>query len=131
MKLTKMIYIASPYSCYHWCFLVRWAIELYRYFKVTQVTGRLQDKFKYAFIGPITQSHETSKYMKSRCGRFESWALRDLTFISRCNEVWVVTMDGWKESVGVQEEIKFAKTILGCKVKYVNPKTLKITRSPK
>ncbi len=139
MKLTKMIYIASPYNYYHWCPLIDWVIKFYRYYKITKIIGMLQDKYKYAFIGPITQSHHTSKYMKSKCGLFKSWELRDLTYISRCDEVWVIKMSGWKESKGVQAEIKFAKNIVlagyneswssdPVKVRYIDPETLKFVR---
>jgi len=128
MKLTKMVYIASPYSGYHWLGIVNFFIRLKRYLQVTRLIGKLQDKYPYAFIGPITQSHHTSKYMKSKCSLFKSWRLRDLTYISRCDEVWVCTLEGWDESVGVLAEIEFAKNIHRCKVKYLDPDTLKLSR---
>lgn len=126
--LTKMIYIASPYSGKHWCWLVNWFTRLRRYKQVTALTGKLQDKYQYSFIGPITQSHNTAKYMKSNSTDFKAWRKRDLTYISRCDEVWVVMMEGWDQSIGVLAEIEFAKTIYKMKVKYIDPITLKFKR---
>lgn len=124
MRLTKMIYVASPYS--HPSEIVR----LGRYEFVTKLIGQLQDHYPYAFIGPITQSHHTAKYMLKDNTEFVAWARRDLTYISRCNEVWVVMMDGWKESKGVIEEILFAETH-AIRVRYFNPETNKFTRKKK
>lgn len=119
-NLTKMIYIASPYS--HKSPQVRLA----RVQGVDKAIGQLQDSWPYAFIGPITQSHRTVWYMKSQGTGFESWELRDLTYISRCDEVWVLKLAGWKKSVGVTKEIEFAlkKNI---RVRYLTPKGLKFT----
>lgn len=126
--VTKMIYIASPYTGKSPFAIINFFIRLSRYRQITSLIGKLQDKYKYAFIGPITQSHHTAKYMKSKCSLFKSWRLRDLTYISRCDEVWVAMMPGWDESVGVLSEIEFAKNIHRCKVKYLDPETLTFKR---
>lgn len=127
-KLTKVVYRASPYSGYHYLSIVNWFIRLKRYLQVTSLIGKLQDIYPYAFIGPITQSHHTAKYMKSDCSLFKSWRIRDLTYISRCDEVWVAKLEGWDQSVGVLAEIECARTIHRCKVKFIDPKTLKLSR---
>lgn len=123
MKLTKMIYVASPYSSHQKYFkkIHQW----YRYWKVTKLIAHLQDLYPYAFIGPITQSHHTAKFMKNGDTGFKSWEKRDLTYISRCDEVWVLMINGWRESVGVTEEIEFAKEnkIL---VRYFSPTYIEI-----
>lgn len=125
MRLTKLIYTASPYSPIGWHKLLGYFIKLYRNYIITRVIGKLQDLYPYAFIGPITQSHHTAKHMKNKCGKFKSWARRDLTYISRCDEVWVVKMSGWAESTGVQEEIKFAQK-KKIPVRFIDHSTLRI-----
>ncbi len=127
-KLTKQIYVASPYSGKHRLAIVNFFTRLSRYLQITRIIGKLQDKYPYAFIGPITQSHHTAKYMTKGCTAFSAWRLRDLTYISRSDEVWVVMMPGWDKSTGVLSEIEFAKGIYNCKVKYLDPKTLKFKR---
>jgi hypothetical protein len=42
-------------------------------------------------------------------GDWGFWEKFDKTFISRCDAVLVLTIDGWKESIGVQAEIEYAK----------------------
>lgn len=106
--LTKMIYIASPYSPKGVHKIFHKVIKYFRYLKITKVIARLQDEYPYAFIGPITQSHHTAKYMKCKCSLFKSWQKRDLTYISHCDEVWVMKMKDWDKSTGVKAEIKFA-----------------------
>lgn len=120
----KMIYLASPYSHNNKM------IEYQRYWKITQVAASLHSTYKHAFILPITQSKILCDIKPELGGSFEKWAERDLEFILRCDEVWVVKMEGWKESVGVQAEIRFAKDIEKV-IRYVHPTTLKVVKNDK
>lgn len=61
-----------------------------------------------AFFLPITSSYVTQKLVRKLDGEFAAWAAVDLTWISSCDEVWVLQMDGWDQSVGVLAEIDFA-----------------------
>lgn len=125
IKTTKLIYIASPYTgLTKWTVLNKF-IQLCRFRKITSVIGRLQDKYKYAFIGPITQSHQTQKYMAKRGTKWCDWKLVDVTYLEWCDEIWVVMMPGWDESVGVLDEIKHAKEFGGIKIRYLDPETLR------
>lgn len=58
------------------------------------------------------------------------WEKDDYTWISICQEVWVlVDNDGaWTRSVGVQAEITFAEKI-GKPIKYINPNTFQVTKT--
>lgn len=77
---------------------------------------------------PITQSAMMAKYNPAlRDGTFAAWKKVDLKVISKCDEVWVVKMIGWKESVGVTAEIKFARK-KGIKVKFIDPVSLKFVK---
>jgi hypothetical protein len=132
MKLTKVNYLASPYTFKgpNISEACRLRVENLRYRQITKIAGKLEDRYPYAFILPITMSHNTAQFMETRKeGTFKNWARRDFSYINKCDEVWVVTMDGWKESVGVQEEIKFA-TNNSIPVNYVHPVTLKVTKRP-
>jgi hypothetical protein len=129
MKLTKLIYIGSPYTGKSPSKIKNFFIELLRYRRITKITGILQDKYPFAFIGPITQSHVTSKHMNKACGLFSSWEQRDLTYISRSDEMWVVMLPGWKDSVGVNAEIQFSINN-NIKVKYLDPNTLRFIHNP-
>lgn len=121
--LTKMIYVASPYTFKHPEQATQQMVQARRYLEVTEAIGKLQDEYDFAFIGPITQSHHTVKAMSNKDTTFRNWAKRDFTYISRCDEVWVIKMEGWSESVGVLSEIDFA-TKHGIPIKYLSPDTL-------
>jgi hypothetical protein len=111
-----MIYLASPYS--H----IDPEIELVRYRQITNIAGRLIDKGVVLFA-PITQSVAVVKYSRVNSRGFDYWEKFDKEFVSLSDEVWVVVMPGWRESVGVQEEIRYAES-LGKPVRYLCPKSL-------
>lgn len=53
---------------------------------------------------------------------FEFWRQYDKAIISRCSELWVLTLPGWSESVGVAAEIEIANR-LSIPVRYVEEST--------
>lgn len=53
-------------------------------------------------------------------GGFEDWCTWNTWFISRCEELWVLMLDGWKESTGVTAETAIARA-LGKPTYYVEP----------
>lgn len=118
MFRNKLTYLASPYS--HKLKRVR----MQRYNDVTIAAAKLTEK-GYALICPITTSHNFVPYMKSGNFGFKGfWERLDLFYISMCHEVVVLMLDGWKESVGVQAEIEYAKE-LGIPIKYTTMEKLK------
>ena len=125
IKLTKMVYIASPYSSKLKSKRQRILQQEERFNSITRIIGELHDIFDYAFIGPITQSHLTVKHRKKPDTGFKMWAKIDFTYISRCDELWVVMLPGWKESHGVKEETLFCRRNK-IEVKFLNPKTLQL-----
>jgi hypothetical protein len=51
---------------------------------------------------------------------WDFWEWIDRHFLERCDEVVVLTVDGWRESAGVQAEVRIAGE-LGKPVRYVAP----------
>ena len=45
--------------------------------------------------------------------------------MSRCDELWCLTLDGWDKSVGVRAEVELART-LGKPVALLCPQTLSL-----
>lgn len=113
-KPTKMIYLASPYT--H----AKKSVMKKRYEQITEIAAVLEEQYPYAFILPITMSHNTAKYSDMFSTGFDDWRLRDLTYLHNCDEIWVVTMDGYMESKGVVAEIGYAIE-LGIPRVYVYP----------
>jgi hypothetical protein len=51
---------------------------------------------------------------------WDFWEGIDRRFLELCDEVVVLTVDGWRESAGVQAEIRIASQ-LGKLVRYLGP----------
>ena len=51
---------------------------------------------------------------------FDYWREYDEAMLDCCEELHVLMLDGWRESVGVQAEIKLAE-LWGLKIVYVEP----------
>jgi hypothetical protein len=133
----KLVYICSPFTYKlqpHQNSQVKFVNEQKRFDRITAIAAKLTYKYRaqYAFDLPITSSYMLELYEPRLHGDFEFWADRDLFMVrEKAEEVWVVTMSGWRKSVGVTAEIACAKKH-GKKIRYVDPKTLKITaREPK
>jgi len=68
---------------------------------------------------PISSSHHIAvNYDLPNLWNY--WERLDKCFIAHCKRVIVVTLDGWKESVGVTAEIEYAKE-LGIPIEYIDP----------
>lgn len=117
--ITKMIYVASPYNSTDTSKPEpeQAALRTLRCALINQVIGNLQDQYPYAFIGPITMSHETVKYMKNKDVGFQEWQVRDFTYINWSDEMWIIKLLGWEKSRGIREEESFAR-LNGMPIKY-------------
>jgi hypothetical protein len=106
------IYVASPYS-------------------VNADAQLRQERYKYALMktieftkkglpvfSPIVHSHPMSLVANMPC-TFDFWKELDCLYIDNCDQMYVLMMDGWKESIGVQFEIEYAKS-KGIPITYVN-----------
>lgn len=99
----SLIYLATPYSHKDK------EVEKARFEIVTKVSAILT-KHGYINFSPITQSHEQSL----RCDmptNWHFWQHIDRCFLRKCDELWVLSLPGWLESVGVTAEIEFAKSL--------------------
>jgi len=105
----KRIYLATPYT--HKNFLKR---QL-RYARITRITSYLVS-LGFHIFSPITHAHPINVFLKRvvkiDSKGFDYWKTYDLTMIAEwADELWVVPLEGWKSSKGVQAEIDFARSI--------------------
>lgn len=106
-----MIYLASPYS--H----PDHAVREQRFQEACRAAAKLI-RLGYAVFSPIAHSHPICQH---GCpGDWDSWEAFDQELLSHCDEVVVLAIDGWRESVGVQAEIRLAAK-LGKPVRYLQP----------
>ena len=110
----NLIYLASPYLKRP---IPDPKIAEERYQKAIDATAYLM-KQGFAVYSPIVATHPVALKHKLPLGS-EYWLQFDEVILSRCTEVFVLQIDGWKESPGVQREIQLAKE-LGKEVTYLS-----------
>ncbi len=101
------VYLINAYSCYiedkdkaRLIMAQRRDLEAY-------IGGAIKKKYGHTIILPIALNGRMSDICHFDTG-FSTWERDDFTLISKCDAVWVLLSEGWRESVGVQAEIKFA-----------------------
>lgn len=102
----KLIYLASVYS---WPYdeTVTTKVKEKRFRLVAKVAGKLMEKEEDIFIfSPISHSHPQQKYAKLPFT--SSWYQRDLKLLEKCDELWILDMEGWNKSEGIAKEITHA-----------------------
>jgi hypothetical protein len=110
MNDNPLIYLASPYT--H----PDPAVQQLRFEHVCQIAGALMRKGHLIF-SPIAHTHPIA--MRSDLPKgWDFWQRYDQKLLDCCDEVWVLCVEGWKESVGVQAEIAVADA-LHKQVRYV------------
>lgn len=97
-----MIYLASPYTHPDHSIRVR------RYQAALEATIALCRMGHFIF-SPIVYCHQLHE--AGMGGDWSTWAEFDKDIIRRAAAMWVLTIDGWRESKGVQAEIDFASEI--------------------
>lgn len=60
-------------------------------------------------FSPITHSHPLFVLRPETGADYRQWQAFDEFMIKVCEELWVLTLDGWRASAGVQAEIEYAK----------------------
>ena len=97
----KKIYLACPYS--HKDPKIRDE----RFYAVSKKAGEIMQQ-GYTVFSPISHSHPIDMIFDDPQDH-GFWLKQDVHFIDWADEIWVLSLDGWLESYGVQWEIKYAK----------------------
>ncbi len=95
-------YLASPYAHKDE------SIKLYRQQAVTKAAARLQENGHFVF-SPLT--HNIPLIEEGITNSWDTWKSYDLSMLLKCDALYVLKLEGWETSQGVQEEIKAAKEI--------------------
>lgn len=111
-----MIYLAAPYM--HPDLLVREA----RVREVDACAAALMQDGHIVF-SPLSMNHR----VKDHCGLHEAphefWMQQDLPWMTACDKLVVLCLDGWKESKGVAMEIQWAQFQLRIPIDFIQPRT--------
>lgn len=100
-----MIYLASPYSDPD-----PEVVEL-RYRLVRDLAMRLLLREETFVFSPIMYCHRAAMEIPDTPTDALAWIKMNTYFQRQSTELWLLTLEGWKESKGVEEELKFAKLI--------------------
>lgn len=96
-----MIYLASPYS--H-------DSDVIRYQRYEAVLAYVATHISYQVLySPIMHFHDLAERYSLPKG-FDFWRRLNESILFRCNALHVLMLDGYEESIGVDAEIKFART---------------------
>jgi nucleoside 2-deoxyribosyltransferase len=106
-----VIYLASPYSHPEPC------VREERFHAVCRKAAELIREGMIVFC-PIAHSHPMTAF--GLPVDWDYWEAFDRIFLEHCSEVWVLMLDGWRESKGVAAEVGIARE-LGKPVVYVDP----------
>ena len=105
-----MIYLASPYSSDNS------DVRLVRFYKACSAAARLMRKGMHV-LSPIAHSHFIAE-CGGLPGDWKFWREFDLELLKACDSMTVLMLEGWRESKGVQAEIKIAEE-MGMPVTYI------------
>jgi hypothetical protein len=110
-----MIYVASPYSGTE-------EEQITRFVFVASYVAHLISKGIVAF-SPIVHNHTVVTLCVEQLPTgWEFWQKYDSDMLKRCDELYVLKLPGWEESVGVNAERELAKN-LGIPITYVEDET--------
>ncbi len=116
----SLVYLASPYT--H----PDKSVEKDRFEQMVGVWVNLANNHPdLYFFSPILHSHSIAVHGGAP-GNWEFWAGFDRLLISKCQEMWVVCLDGVEKSVGVSAEKQIAQD-MGLPIRYVNPTTYEVS----
>lgn len=111
MERQRMIYLASPYSS------LDPEVRQQRFHEACRATAALLRQGQSVY-SPIAYTHPLAEHGLPSDWSF--WEKYDREYLAQCDEVVVLTLDGWETSVGVQEEIRIARE-LDKPVRYLAP----------
>jgi nucleoside 2-deoxyribosyltransferase len=105
-----MIYLASPYSHPHP------QVREARFESACRATAGLV-RTGHVVFSPIIHGHPLTRY--GLPSDWPYWEPHDREHLSRCDEVVVLRLEGWRESEGIQGELAIAAA-LGKPVRYID-----------
>lgn len=113
----KLIYLGGPYYNED-PKIIKKRFNLYN-----KLSALLISKKDVYVFSPISHSHPIvhTKNFDRAFWKYEFWMPFDLSLLSQCDELYVVDIDGWRESKGLAAEIEFAKAN-NIKIKMVTPR---------
>lgn len=106
MKNLDLVYIAAPYA--HESELVMQV----RYEIINRVCTKIILDQRCSIFSPISHGHMINLKVSKEDSGFDKrgyWMDMDFKILRNCSNMFVLMMEGWEQSKGILEEIKFCK----------------------
>jgi hypothetical protein len=117
-----MIFLASPYS--H----PDPAVREQRYVAACKAAAMLLRQGVDIVFSPIAHNHGIAIHGGLGLDA-DAWWEQSEAMLRVCDDVVVLMIPGWGESVGVQQEIRESRRFV-CRVKYMDPETGTLSETP-
>jgi len=92
-----------------------------RFDEICRIAAKLMTSGVKLF-SPIAHTHPINERGIGNPG-WEFWRGYDIIMLEKCDQIWVATMHGWKQSVGVTAEVAYMREH-GKPIWYLCPDTL-------
>lgn len=113
-----LVYLACPYTPSKDAYSPH-QLRVMRFKAATKACAYLMKTHGWNVFSPITHSHPLHE-LEQMDGDWKFWKKVDTEYLKLTKRLVVLTIEGWRESTGVQAEIKIAKR-LKIKVSYLHP----------
>lgn len=100
----KLVYLAAPYS--H----PDNKVVNKRVKTIAKVAGNLMKNKDVFVFSPISHGHPINLNIKGESIGYDNWLALDKAILDICDEMYIIDIEGWNESRGVQVEIDYCKT---------------------
>ena len=101
MSNKNLLYLSSPFS--HSSPI----IKVKRYESMLDIMAFLLDS-NLMVVSPLMLNVPLTGRLNRKGTDWQDWREYDLFLLSRSDELWILTLEGWEESKGVRAEIKYA-----------------------
>lgn len=116
--MKDLIYLASPYST-----PIVSGFSIQERYRLTKLATLELIKQGFSVWSPIVHCHKLAE-IGDLPKDAQFWQEYNYAFVARCSCIFVLMLEGWRKSLGVVMEIKWADE-LGKSVYYVDPVTYK------
>ena len=100
--MAKKIYLAGPYSHKDK------SVREHRVEQINRKAAELMMDGNLVF-SPISHSHPISKYCAADPCDQNFWLKQDLWILDFCDEMHILCLPGWNESIGIARELVYAR----------------------
>lgn len=109
--MKPLLYLASPYTAKTPSGVLDTNTMSLRASLAAVAAARIVDMGVYYVYSPIIHNHSVNQHLRIAQPSWDFWGPVDIHFLRFADALGVLMLEGWEDSTGVQEELRFAKLI--------------------